>query len=126
MQKCHAVIANIGSDHVDIPMGKIDQVNDTVNHGVSQCNQCVNASKRYAVNYLLYESIQALSLLSIANQDSNESMVGGLYGIQIKILQNSAFLLINAYKWEAITVPTYIQIALLCYASVPMYNCYNY
>ena len=38
-------------------MGKVDQVDDAVNHGVAQCNQGVHAAEHQAVDDLLQQNI---------------------------------------------------------------------
>jgi hypothetical protein len=34
-------------------MGKIDQLNDAVHHGIAQCDQGINAAEKDGIDYLL-------------------------------------------------------------------------
>ena len=47
--------ADVSADHIYITMGKIDELDDTVDHRISQSYQGIHASQRNAVDELLYE-----------------------------------------------------------------------
>ena len=44
-------------------MGKVDQINDAVNHGVTQRDKCVHTTQDQAVDDLLYQSIHIQILM---------------------------------------------------------------
>jgi hypothetical protein len=42
-----------GTGRKQLTMGKIDQLDDAVNHGIAQCDQGINAAQKYGIDYLL-------------------------------------------------------------------------
>ena len=51
------------SDHQHIAMGKIDQVEHTVHHGVPQRDQRIHAAQHEAIQQLLYQNLHRVLLL---------------------------------------------------------------
>ena len=54
----HAEVADVGTDHVDVAVGEVDELDDAVDHGVAQGHQRINAAQRHAVDQLLKENFQ--------------------------------------------------------------------
>ena len=52
-------VADVGPDHVDVAVREVDQPQDTVDHGVAQGDQGVQAPELHAVYQLLHERMHA-------------------------------------------------------------------
>src|SRR5271157_4852293 len=45
--------AQIGAEHINLPVGEVNQFEDAIHHGVAEGNNGVDAPKRQTVDYLL-------------------------------------------------------------------------
>ena len=53
MEEGHAGVADVSADHVDVAVGEVDELDNSVNHGVAKGDEGVNTAQRQAVDHLL-------------------------------------------------------------------------
>ena len=61
LQKRKRNDADVTSGGKDLPMSKIDQLNNAVNHGITQGDQCINGTQGQSVKNLLEKYIHDLN-----------------------------------------------------------------
>ena len=49
----HGKKADIGTNHINITVGEIYQLDDTINHSIAQRNQCINTAQGDTIYQLL-------------------------------------------------------------------------
>ena len=56
----HNPVDDIGADHHNVAMGKVDELDNAVNHRVAQCDQCINAAHLQAADQILQDQLHIL------------------------------------------------------------------
>ena len=56
----HGEEAEICADHVDVAVREVDELDDTIDHGIAERDQGVDAAERHAVDELLGDLLRKL------------------------------------------------------------------
>ncbi|VDR29141.1 Uncharacterised protein [Raoultella terrigena] len=60
VQRVHCRQRRQGADHQNIAVGKVNDAQDAVHHGVAERDQGIDASQHDAIDELLYECVQPI------------------------------------------------------------------